>query len=42
MLVKVMRRHRGVGEATWERKDNECANYPFLFKDEGIFLIIWC
>ena len=40
-LVKVLRRHRGVEEATWERKDTVSANYPFLFKDGGTFLVIW-
>ena len=27
--------HRGVEEATWEREDTMCANYLFLFKDDG-------
>ena len=26
---------------TWEREDTSRANYPFLFEDEGIFLVIW-
>ena len=34
-LVKVLWQHRGVEEATWERKDTMWATYPFLFKDEG-------
>ena len=34
-LVKVLWRHRGVEEATWERKDMTQATYPFLFWDEG-------
>ena len=34
-LVKVLWQHRGVEEATWERKDTMRATYPFLFKDEG-------
>ena len=34
-LVKVLWQHRGVEEATWERKDTMRAAYPFLFKDEG-------
>ena len=33
--------HRGVEEATWEREDTMHANYPFLFKDEGMSLVIW-
>ena len=40
-LVKVLWQHRGVEEATWERKDTMRANYPFLFEDEGILLVIW-
>ena len=41
-LVKVLWQHRGV---TWECKDTMCANYPLLFKDEGMLfshLIIKC
>ena len=34
-LVKVLWQHRGVEEATWERKDTVHANYPFLFDREG-------
>ena len=34
-LVKVLWQHRGMEEATWERKDTMRATYPFLFKDEG-------
>ena len=34
-LVKVLWQHRGVREATWERKDTMWATYPFLFRDEG-------
>ena len=41
-LVKVLWQHRGVEEATWESEDTVCANYPFLFEDEGMFLVIWC
>ena len=37
MLVKVFWQHRGVEEATWERKDIVRANYPFLFDGEGVF-----
>ena len=40
-LVKVLWQHRGVVETTWERKDTMLANYPFLFQDEGTFLVIW-
>ena len=36
-LVKVLWRHRGVEEATWEREDTIRANYPFLFEGEGAF-----
>ena len=40
-LVKVLWQHRGVGEATWERKDTMSATYPFLFRDEGTqFLLV--
>ena len=34
-LVKVLWQHRGVEEATWERKDTMRATYHFLSKDEG-------
>ena len=36
-LVKVLWKHRGVKEATWEREDTVRANYPFLFEGEGVF-----
>ena len=36
-LVKVLWKHRGIEEATLEREDTMCANYPFLFKEEGMF-----
>ena len=36
-LVKVLWQHRGIEEATWEREDTIQANYPFLFKEEGMF-----
>ena len=39
-LVKVLWQHRGVEKATWEREDTMRANYPFLFKKEGMFLVI--
>ena len=29
--------HRGVEEATWERKDTMRATYSFLFEEEGVF-----
>ena len=32
--------HRGGKEATWEREDTMLANYPFLFEEEGMFLVI--
>ena len=34
-LVRVLWRHRGVEESTWEREDTMRATYPFLFKAEG-------
>ena len=34
-LVRVLWRHYGVEESTWEREDTMRANYPFLFRDEG-------
>ena len=40
-LVKVLWQHRGVEEPTWEREDTVCVNYPFLFEDEGMLLVIW-
>ena len=33
--VKVLWRHYGVEEYTWEREDTMRATYPFLFRDEG-------
>ena len=33
-LVRVLWRHYGVEESTWEREDMMWA-YPFLFRDEG-------
>ena len=35
MLVRVLWRHYGVEESTWEREDTIRATYPFLFRDEG-------
>ena len=37
-LVKVLWKHRGLEEATWEREDTMRATYPFLFEDEGVFV----
>ena len=34
-LVRVLWRHYGVEESTWEREDTMRVNYPFLFRDEG-------
>ena len=34
-LVRVLWRHRGVEESTWECEDTIRATYPFLFRDEG-------
>ena len=34
-LVRVLWRHRGVEESTWEREDTMRATYRFLFRDEG-------
>ena len=39
-LVKVLWQHREVDKATWEREDTVRANYPFLFEEEGMFLVI--
>ena len=36
-LVKVLWRHCGIEEATWERENTMRANYPLLFKEEGMF-----
>ena len=41
-LVKVLWQHRGVKEATWECKDMMRTSYPFLFEDEGTWLVIEC
>ena len=38
-LVKVLWRHQGVEEATWEHEDTMRTSYPFLFEDEGTFFI---
>ena len=34
-LVRVLWRHYGVEESTWECEDTMRATYPFLFMDEG-------
>ena len=34
-LVRVLWRHCGVKESTWEREDTMRATYPLLFRDEG-------
>ena len=34
-LVRMLWKHRGVEESTWEREDTMRATYPFLFRDEG-------
>ena len=34
-LVRVLWRHYGVEDSTWEREDTIRATYPFLFRDEG-------
>ena len=34
-LVRVLWRHCGVEELTWEREDTMRATYPLLFRDEG-------
>ena len=36
-LVKVLWYHHGVEEATWKHEDTMHSNYPFLFKEEGMF-----
>ena len=33
-LVRVLWKHRGVEESTWECEDTMWATYPFLFRDE--------
>ena len=39
-LVKVLWQHQGVEEATWECEDTMLTNYPFLFEEEGIVLVM--
>ena len=36
-LIKVLWKHRGLEETTWECEDTMRATYPFLFKDEGMW-----
>ena len=36
-LVRVLWRHCGVEESTWEREDTLRATYPFLFKGGGMW-----
>ena len=35
-LVRMLWRHYGVEESTWESEDTMRATYPFLFRDEGM------
>ena len=39
-LVRVPWRHCGVEESTWEHEDTMQATYPFLFRDEGTWLVV--
>ena len=39
-LVRMLWRHYGVEESMWERKDTMRATYPFLFRDEGTWLVV--
>ena len=34
-LVRVLWKHCGVEESTWEHEDTMRATYPFLFRNEG-------
>ena len=38
-LVRVLWRHCGVEELTWEHEDTMRATYPFLFRDDGTWFI---
>ena len=37
-LVRVLWRHNGVEESTWERENTMRATYPLLFRDEGMWI----
>ena len=39
-LVRVLWRHYGVEESTWEHEDTMRATYPFLVRDEGRGLVV--
>ena len=39
-LVRVLWQHRGVEESMWEREDKMRVTYPFLFRDEGTWLVV--
>ena len=39
-LVRVLWRYYGVEESKWEREDTMQATYPFLFRDEGTWLVV--
>ena len=39
-LVRLLWRHYGVEESTWECEDTMRATYPFLFRDEGSGLVV--
>ena len=39
-LVRMLWRHCGVEESTWEREDTMQATYPFLFRDKGTWLVV--
>ena len=38
-LVRVLWRHRGVEESTWECEDTMRATYPFLFRDVLVIVL---
>ena len=37
--VRLLWQHHGVEESMWEREDTMRATYPFLFRDEGTWVI---